>query len=118
MWAAVVVLLLLIIGGFIINQSKAQRTADCVNTVLGERDKITGKLHEADVMRVEAQNRAESVKTKALKDLAAATDRASSTQAFADYSRGEALFQKTLRDYVATSNRIRQEQLDTPLGKC
>lgn len=138
-WAGVAVLLLLIAGTFAIAYlrassaahtaqqaatnartaaTQAQTTADCVNRVLAERDKLTGELHAADVTRVSKQKAAEEVKKRGLGALAAAKTKPQGRAAFAEYSRGELLFQKTLTDYIATSNRIRAEQLQHPLGKC
>jgi hypothetical protein len=98
--------------------SRAQATADCVNRVLAERDRITGQLHEADVTRVQHQEAAEKVKTAGLDGLAHAKTQQQGLAAFALYMRGEAQFAQTLADYVARSNELRAAQKRHPLGVC
>jgi hypothetical protein len=93
-------------------------TADCVNRVLAERDRITGLLHAADVTRVQQQRAAEKVKSAGLDGLAHGKTQAERFAGFNEYMRGEAQFAKTLADYVARSNELRAAQKRHPLGVC
>lgn len=97
---------------------RAQATADCVNRVLADRDRIMGLLHDADVTRVEQQRAAEKVKSAGLDGLAHSKTQAQGVAAFAEYKRGEAQFAQTLADYVARSNELRAAQKRHPLGQC